>query len=801
MSNDFEQEDGSANVVNRVSPREMLMRYVHFLPWFLLSVAVALTLAFLNLRYSSRVYNVTGNLLIKDPNPYASAGGGKFDDIFFGQPDRSLNDEMQIIHSRTMAKRVVKKLELQTMYFAEGKVRSSMIYKNESPFALDILQLKDTTRGFTLSINVKDDNSFTIGKNTQTIIFGQVFEIAVGSFRLNRTNDILSVFASKSFTINWLPEEKRAIQLLGGLKLGLSGDASNILSLTFETENPRSGVDIVNTFMDEYKKAGFEENKDVAKGALDFINDQLDSIRSKLGGVETDLRKFREKNKIYNPEQQSTIVFGEVSEMENRITDQAVKLKLVDFLVNYLNDDRNLYRLGMSTLGLEEPILVAQIGEFNKLQVQRETLLKTTLPGNPMIGDLEAGIIKLKGDILSNLNSIRQTNLAILNDMTSKSRKASDEIALIPDKEQRLLDKTRNQKIFEELFSYLLQKKLETSIGSASTMPNSRVIETALASGVPVKPNARTIYLTAFLLGLAIPAGIIFLIEFLNDKVRSREDIEKATSAPILGEIGHAHDKQTLIVTKASRKFIAEQFRIIRTNLQYVLPKTDKPVILVTSSFSGEGKSFISVNIGAAIALTGKKTVVLEFDIRKPKISQNLKLEQKTGISNYIIGKSDFRDLAVAVPNVDNLFVVPCGPIPPNPAELLLSERLDQLFAELKRSFDVVIIDTAPVGLVSDAITLGKFADITLYILRHNYTFKKQLRMIDELYVQKRLPKLALIINDIDVQRGYGNYHSLGGYGTGYGYGYGYGNGNTGYYEPESAGKNWIGKIKRLIRF
>jgi capsular exopolysaccharide synthesis family protein len=246
------------------------------------------------------------------------------------------------------------------------------------------------------------------------------------------------------------------------------------------------------------------------------------------------------------------------------------------------------------------------------------------------------------------------------------------------------------------------------------------------------------------------------------------------TDAPIIGEVSHSEEKIPLVVYQKSRKFIAEQFRIIRTNLQYILPQQDKSVILITSSTSGEGKSFISTNMGAVMALSGKKTAILEFDIRKPKIMSGLGMAKRPGMTNYLIGGIPFEELPVQVPNIDNLFVIPCGPVPPNPSELILDSRLDDLMARLKEEFDVLIIDTAPVGLVSDGVLLGRFADACLYVVRHEYTFKKQLQMLDEYYRQKRLPRMCIVLNDITVQAGYGRYYGYGGYGYGnYGYGYG----------------------------
>jgi capsular exopolysaccharide synthesis family protein len=275
----------------------------------------------------------------------------------------------------------------------------------------------------------------------------------------------------------------------------------------------------------------------------------------------------------------------------------------------------------------------------------------------------------------------------------------------------------------------------------------------------------------------------------LNDKVTTRADIEKITQAPILGEIGHSYSDKVLVVNKTTRSMVAEQFRIIRSNLQYILSsKAEKSVLLVTSSFSGEGKSFVSTNMGAVLALAGKKTVILEFDIRKPKVLSGLGMAKGQGITNYLVGKAKLEDLIKPVPEQENLFILACGPVPPNPAELLLDQRVEDMFVWLREHFDVILIDTAPVGMVSDAMTLSKFADSTLYLVRQGHTFKKQVALIDEFYQANKLPKVSIIINDVKMKPGYGYY----GYGR-YGYGYGYGYGS--YYEEETPPGNILQKI------
>jgi tyrosine-protein kinase Etk/Wzc len=340
------------------------------------------------------------------------------------------------------------------------------------------------------------------------------------------------------------------------------------------------------------------------------------------------------------------------------------------------------------------------------------------------------------------------------------------------------------------LYNLLEGKKEEASISRASTISNSKVVNKAGPSVTPVKPNKRMIQIIAVLVGIGLPALIIFIGEVVNDKVSTRFDIERLTKAPVLGEVGHSYSDKTLVVNKTSRSMVAEQFRIVRSNLQYVLPKIEKPVILITSSVSGEGKSFVSINMGSVIALTGKKTIILEFDIRKPKVLVGLGINKKSGITNFLLGKAELQDLVMQVPDQPNLWVLPCGPIPPNPSELLLDPKVTEMFSWLREHFDVIFIDTAPVGMVSDAMTLGKFADCTLYLARQGHTFKKQITLIDEFYQEKKLPRVSIIINDVKLKPGYGYY----GYGR-YGYGYGYGQKST-YYEEEAPPTN---KFERFI--
>jgi len=792
----YQHQDADSS---NVTPRELVLRYLPFLPWVLLCLAISLSIAFIKLRYSPNVYDVVGTLQVADPNAFSS-GPDEIQNLLFENPNKNINDEAQVLRSRNIARRVAHALGLELRYYNRGSIRSTEISTEDSPFKFNIVSLRDSTSPFNISITIIDEQSFSLKENGPPIIFGQIFETADGRFLLTRTDYPISRLASREFDLSFAPAEERAIELVGGLSASPSGDSYNIMQLVYKTQNTRIGRNIVNQWMKEYQQVGLEEKKQAAFNVLQFIDEQLDTIEQNLGGVEKSLLGYRESFRVINPEKQSEQIFESKSQIEREIITQGVKIQIIDNLIRYISDNTSPYRQVASTLGIEEPSLALQIGEFNKLQVERETMLKTTTRTNPIVSNLETTIEKLRQDILENLKNIRVGAVLVQENLDARNNEMGREISRIPAKEKELLDITRRQQILQELYSFLLQKKLETSIGSASTISNVRVIEPAYSTEVPVLPNRRSYYIMAFFLGLFIPSLIIFLFEYLNDKVKSRADINRQTKAPILGEVGHSDESGPLVVTRSSRRFIAEQFRIIRTNLQYMLPGEEKAVILVTSSTSGEGKSFVSTNVGAVLALAGKKTAILEFDIRKPKIMITLGLAKKTGITNFMIGKASYEELPVAVPGYDNLFVIPCGPVPPNPSELLLNDKLQGLIERLRRDFEYIVIDTAPIGLVSDAMILGKFADTSLYIVRHNFTFKKQLDLLDEVYINNRLPKLSIVVNDIQAQGGYGAYYGYGGYGyTGYGYGYGNGNGSE-YFDERKPKKGFLQRLLRVTR-
>jgi tyrosine-protein kinase Etk/Wzc len=788
-------------------PKDFIFKYLPYLPLMLLSVAFFLTIAYIKVRYTTQIFKVQSSLLIQ--NDMTAMGGGannagkdqKFEELFMTQDALNLSNEIEVIKSTPVLQRVVKDLNLQTTYYNKGNVRGSQIYP-QYPFTLKLLSKGDSSRPLGFKIDLLSADRFTLNDGKSIFHFGDTLTTDDARFQLIRNPGVnIFAFAAREFEIGWSPIVDAAIGLRASVKVVQINEQATILTLSFEGENPMLGKDVLNDLMAVYDTLQVEDKNRIAGNTLRFIGDRIYELNDTIKGVEGVLTHFMVENKVFDMENQSKNYLDKMGETTKLREQQEVKISIVNHLLEYMSDKKNIHELVPTNLGIEEPALSQLIFEYNQLCLQRDRNVRTSTEANPLIVGMDETLDKVRGQIIQALIQVRTAYSIAVNKLEQSEGNINSHVNSLPGKSLSLLNIERKQKILEELYSFLLQKQLEISLSSASTISNSRVVEPAMAGNDPVSPDKKNIYTMYLLIGLLLPTGFVVLRELLQDKVNGKADVEKYTTAPILGEIGHSEGKQTLVVTQNSRRLISEQFRIIRTNLQYIINKVEKPVIMVTSSFSGEGKSFVSTNMGAVMALSGKRVVIMEFDIRKPKIVSGLDLKRKMGITNYIIGKASFSELLIKVNGVNDLYVIPCGPIPPNPSEILLDKKLDELMKEVMDNFDVVIMDTAPIGLVSDAVTLSRFANCTLYITRQGYTFRKQLGLVEDLYVNRKLPNLCLLINDVSSTGGYyGGY-----YGGGYGYygGYGYGK-NSDYFESEGNGRskslsarlrNWAEKV------
>ena len=782
--------------------REFILKNLKYIPWVVVCVVIALVISYIKVRYSTPIYHVQSSLLINQDG--MNNGGSKdsrFQDMFMTQGSNNIKNELQILKSTSVMRRVVRAIHLETQYFNVGKIRTSQIYP-EKPFSVRFLDSADSLAPLSLKLTIVNDGQFFIDKEKTHINFGSEFKYDGHRLMLTRdaSNSNYRSYPVSEFLVVREQIDQVVKGTLGGLSIAEPADETTILTLSFNGENTSLGQDVLNTIMKVYDTLIIEDKNRISSNTLNFIDAQLNALHGQLGDVESRTKSFMVTNDVFDISSQSRSFSDNLEEIAKKDQDLRVRIAVLDLLATYLGNSKTNGTVPVpSNLGIEEPALAQSVSEYNRMQLQREINLKTTTPDNPLIIQLNTSLEKLRNDILQVLKNVRQSYEIASNSLQKTEEANQNRLKAMPGKSMQLINIQRQQKILEDLYSFLLMKKLETSISAASTISNSRVVEPAAASSVPISPDKKSIYLFNVLIGILLPVGVIVVKEVFKDKVADRADVESRTQVPILGEISHSEEENTLVVFKNSRRFISEQFRTIRGNLKYITAKHPKPVIMVTSSFSGEGKSFISTNIGSVMALTGKKTVIMEFDIRKPKIVAGLDLKRKQGITNYIIGNVEFKDLLLPVQDVENLYVIPCGPIPPNPAELLLDEKLAQLMEEVKQHFDVVILDTAPVGLVGDAYNLAKYANCTLFIVRQGYTLRNQIYAIDEIYQEKRLPSVSILLNDVKMDGGYfsGGYRSYGYYG-----GYGYG-AESGYFDDTKKQKKSFSRriIDSLKRF
>jgi capsular exopolysaccharide synthesis family protein len=797
ISQSQEQINNNKSELWNMSLKDLFYKYVRFLPLFLLSVAVALLIAFAYLRYTTRVYSAMGTMLIESKQQ--SNNNDRVEELMTGTRTQNIQNEIEMLRSKPLMARVVNELDLQFSYTAKGKVKDFNIYK-QGPFIIQAFEIADSSHSFSMHVKFKDANSFYINNESAVFNFDQLFRNKNGVFRLKKQAPAIP---GSEYDVSWQPTNVIAGGLAGGVKVQPKTPGTGLLNISIQSSNAQMAADIVNSLMVEYDSMTVEQNNYSTDQMLGFIGDRLTVLNHELDTLQLKFLRYRQQNNIIDIDKQVSNYFEKLSNADRTIVEHEFRLIQAEEIDNYLKDKRNHFnKVTPTSLMLEDATLSELVGAYNKMQLERQSLLDANVPPeNPAVKEAEGQIEKLRENLLENLRNLRLSYHSTINQYKANSGAQQRSLQSVPYKLKEYLEMERliNTKI--ALKNLLEGEREEANIRRASTISNSKVMDQALPSNVPVKPNRRTIQLLAILAGIGLPALIIFIGEILNDKINTRFDIEKITKAPILGEIGHSFSDNTLIVNKTSRTMVAEQFRIIRSNLQYVISNPQKSVILVTSSFSGEGKSFVSTNMAAVLALTGKKTIILEFDIRKPKVLSGLNMSRRPGITNYMLGKAALEDLVAQVPDQDNLYVLACGPIPPNPSEMLLDQKVTDMFNWLREKFDVIVVDTAPVGMVSDAMTLSKFADCTLYLVRQGHTFKKQIVLIDELYTENKLPKVSVIINDVKVKPGYGYY----GYGR-YGYGYGYGYGSSSYYEeekpPRTPLENFLRKfnVKKWLR-
>jgi capsular exopolysaccharide synthesis family protein len=782
---------------NKLSPKELFFKYLVYLPLFILCTAVSITIAYLYIRYKVPVYTSTISVLINDN----SKGGSPSDDMMLEQltlykKKSNLANEVEVLKSTSMMERVVRSLGLNVVYQNEGKVRKSELYGFESIFKVKILHVVDSSTAFGLSFEKKDHHLIAkFDGKKQQIQNGTIVNLKNGSMQVfvdpAGLNDQYKYYAT------WVPVRSMAASLAGALAVAQLNREASILKISINTEMPQKGQDVLNQLVSEYRQRNIEEKNRVSDNTIQFVDDRLSIIYRELGSIEGGKQSFQQRHGLVDIVTQTEQETEQASAIRNKLDESQVQLKVMDMIRDYISTPARKYELVPSTLGIGDATLNSLIMAYNELQLKRAAELRSVPEAHPSIRLMDNQLEKIRTSIVENLGNLRYSSQVLANRLNNEYMSVIGKIREVPGQQRELAEIMRQQGIKEKLYLYLLQKREESAITRASAVGNASAIDEAISGGSPVSPNTQSIYRLAFICGLLIPLGIIYIRDLLNDKIVSRTDLVKATDTPIVGEVAH-HVSMTrkFVVGMKDRSILSEQFRILRTNLQFLLTTapTKNPVVLVTSTIAGEGKTFCSMNMAAVWAVAGKKTVILELDLRKPKISKALGLQRDIGLTNYILGNAKMEDLPQPNSEVPNLYIIGAGPIPPNPSEMIMDQKMDELFTYLRANFDIIIIDSAPVGLVSDSKILAKFADATLYVVRQRYTVKKQIAFVDDLYQNKVLPNMGLIVNDVKI----GGANSYYGYGYGYGYGYTY-NYNYSYSYGEEKKRTFVQKMRDLV--
>ena len=570
------------------------------------------------------------------------------------------------------------------------------------------------------------------------------------------------------------------------LSIAPTSKTTSVVVISLKNTNPRRGKDFINKLLEMYNINANNDKNEVAQKTAEFIDERIGIISKELGSTEQDLENFKRTAGITDLSSEAQIALTGNAEYEKKRVENQTQINLIVDLQKYLQG--NEYEVLPANVGLHDGGLVGAISRYNEMLIERNRLLRTSTESNPAIVNLNTSIRAMRSNVQATLDATLKGLQITKADLDREASRYSRRISDAPTQERQFVSIARQQEIKAGLYLMLLQKREENAITLAATANNAKIIDAAIADDNPVSPKRMMVYLVALLFGIGIPVGIIYLIGLTKFKIEGRSDVEKLTSLPVIGDIPLADEKSgSIAVFENQNNLMSETFRNVRTNLQFML-ENGRNVILVTSTISGEGKSFVSSNLAISLSLLGKKVVIVGLDIRKPGLNKVFNLSRKEqGITQFLTNPAvNLMDLVQPSDINRNLFILPGGAVPPNPTELLARDGLEKAIETLKANFDYVILDTAPVGMVTDTLLIGRTADLSVYVCRADYTRKAEFTLINELMENNKLPNLCIVINGLDLQKkkygyyyGYGKYGKHYGYGRRYGYGYGYGEKHT----------------------
>ena len=757
--------------------------------WIVLSTIVALGAAFGYLKYTRPVYASNMKILVKDEDSRSRMyRGGQLALESMGVISNSngFDNELEILTSSNISQRVIKSLKLYVSYELDGRLRNHELYKN-NPYIVDMPenQLVDLHSLIQLKIDRQGDGVHVAGeiyvpRSKEPILFERSvkelpgsFNTPVGTITLQRNPGVGAELPEQAMYATIMPLEYAAKAYGSRLSVSASSKTTTVAVLNYLDTQPERAIDYLNELFRSYNEDANEDKNEVALKTEEFLKNRISAIREELDATESNLESYKKKNELINLTNDASNALNKLTEYQKEQVELETQLNLVTALLDYVDDPRNAFNVVPSNLGLKDADMSNLLNKYNDYVLQRNRLLKSSSPENPYVKRLTAQLEEMWPTIRLSLKSVRENILTQKRSAEDQYNLFSRRVGEAPTQERSLNNIIRQQEIKVELYLMLLQKREENYISLNSTAAKARVIDDPRSTG-QVSPKTKVILLGALVLGLCFPVGLIYLLGLLRYRIEGREDVEMLTKIPVLADIPLApkslDGELSLAVRENSNDMMEEAFRGLRTNLRFVLSEKEN-VIACTSCIPGEGKTFVSTNLAMSLALLGKRVIIVGLDIRKPRLVKLFGLSSDhRGITTFLSSDSgDFQDLdkqihhAVLNPNLD---VLPAGVIPPNPGELISREQLDHAIALLREHYDYVIVDTPPVGLVSDTLSAARVADMTIMVCRADYSPRNNFQLINALHHDNKMPKITLVLNGIDLKkRKYGYYYGYGKYG------------------------------------
>ena len=786
----------------------LIFKYLVYWPWFVASVLVCLIGTFVYLRYQTPIYNISSAVLIKEQDKKGGANNplAAIQDLGMMSFTNSFDNEVEILKSKTLVKKVVSDLGLYINHSQSRALGYNLPLYNNSPVQVYMtpeeadklpsgVRLKMDYNGAS-NLNVKIE--YTTLENEDKEIKAEFTELPtalpteIGVFTFTPDTTV-AVDGSVTLLASVVSPQACAEGYCTNMSIAPTSKTTTIAKIDVKNTVKQRGVDFINQLVKVYNQDANDEKNEVAQKTAEFIEERINIINSELSSTESDLASFKQRSGLTDLQSNAQIALQENSRYEQQLTENATQINLVQDLQSYINNPKNANEVIPANVGLQDQSLNSIINQYNTLIVERKRLLRTSSENNPAVINMNSGIEAMRTNVQTTVTSVLRGLRITQKNLEREANKFVGRISDAPKHEKEFMTIQRQQEIKATLYIMLLQKREENALTLAATASNGRIIETPLPGKFPVAPRKSVFMLAALILGLAIPVGIIYLIDLLKYKIENREDVEKLTTVPIIGELPINTDAKTgtgaIVVRENKNNIMEETFRGLRTNLLFMLEK-DQKVILFSSTQPGEGKSFVAANLATSLAYLGKKVVVVGMDIRKPGLNKvfGFNLHAK-GITNYLRDPEnvDLFDMVQKSTISPNLDILPGGPVPPNPTELVARLVLDQAINLLKERYDYVLLDTAPIAMVTDTAIIGRVADMCVYVCRADVTPKAAYQYINVLQKNQVFPKIATVINGIDLSQrknsysyGYGRKYGYGygkQYGHGYGYGYGYGYG------------------------